>query len=112
MLYTKKADFDVSTFFLTPKFNTSFFSQLGLGSINYELRLDHLPTVFAGLFVTLLCVAYFQTKQIALKRKNSFSNSFIHSFLSFWLEAFNTVWHMFQSPAGFPYRNVFIFSFY
>lgn len=111
MLYTKKADFDVSTFFLTPKFNTSFFSQLGLGSINYELRLDHLPTVFAGLFVTLLCVAYFQTKQIALKERIASAILLFILFLSFWLEAFNTVWHMFQSPAGFPYRNVFIFSF-
>ena len=50
--------------------------------------------------MTLLCVAYFQTKQIALKERIA-SAILLFILLSFWLEAFNTVWHMFQSPAGF-----------
>lgn len=111
MLQTKKTNFDVTTFFPTPTFGADFFSQLGIGSINYELRLEHLPTIFSSLLVTTLLIAYFQMKKIATRDKIASALLLLTLFLSFWLEGFNTIWHMFQSPAGFPYRNAFMFSF-
>lgn len=111
MLETKKTNFDWQTFLPTPNFGLNFFSQFGLGSVNFEWRLEHLPTVFSGILMILLFIAYFQLSAISKKEKlgAAFLIGFI--FLSFWLELVNTIWHMFQSPAGFPYRNTFIFSF-
>ncbi|OJG25295.1 hypothetical protein RU98_GL001120 [Enterococcus caccae] len=111
MLATKKTNFEWQTFLPTPNFGLNFLSQLGLGSVNFEWRLEHLPTIFSGILMFLLFVAYFQLTAISKKEKwgAAFLIGFI--FLSFWLELVNTIWHMFQSPAGFPYRNTFIFSF-
>ncbi|WP_086443910.1 YfhO family protein [Candidatus Enterococcus lemimoniae] len=111
MLATKKTNFDWQTFLPTPNFGLNFLSQFGLGSINFEWRLEHLPTIFSGVLMVMLFIAYFQLSSIPKKAKWGavFLLGFI--FLSFWLELVNTVWHMFQSPAGFPYRNTFIFSF-
>lgn len=111
MLATKKTNFEWQTFLPTPNFGFNFLSQLGLGSVNFEWRLEHLPTIFSGILMALLFIAYFQLSAISKKEKigAAFLVGFI--FLSFWLELVNTIWHMFQSPAGFPYRNTFIFSF-
>ncbi|MGX7138443.1 hypothetical protein RV15_GL000689 [Enterococcus silesiacus] len=111
MLATKKTNFEWQTFLPTPNFGFSFLSQLGLGSVNFEWRLEHLPTIFSGILMVLLFITYFQLSAISKKEKigAAFLVGFI--FLSFWLELVNTIWHMFQSPAGFPYRNTFIFSF-
>lgn len=111
MLATKKTSFDGQTFLPTPNFGLNFLSQLGIGSVNFNLRLEHLPTIFSGLLMALLFIAYFQLSTISKKEKigATFLIGFI--FLSFWLEIANTIWHMFQRPAGFPYRNSFIFSF-
>ncbi|MBO0439980.1 YfhO family protein [Candidatus Enterococcus ikei] len=111
MLATKKTSFDWHTFLPTPNFGFNFLSQLGLGSVNFEWRLEHLPTIFSGLLMVLLFIAYFQLSTISKKEKLGVAFLVGFIFLSFWLELVNTIWHMFQSPAGFPYRNTFIFSF-
>ncbi|MDA9471811.1 YfhO family protein [Enterococcus sp. 5H] len=111
MLATKKTSFDAFTFLPTPRFGLSFFSQFGIGSINFNLRLEHLPTIFSGTLMVLLVIAYFQLAEISKKEKIGAACLLGALFLSFWLELINTIWHMFQSPAGFPYRNTFIFSF-
>ena len=111
MLQTKKTAFDLSTFLPKPVFGFSFLSQFGIGTINFDLRLDHLPSVFSGLLMTLLFLTYFMLKEISIKEKKAAILLMGFIFLSFWLEGFGTIWHMFQNPAGFPYRNTFIFSF-
>lgn len=111
MLQTKKTDFNLLTFVPYPKFGPSFFSQLGLGTIDFDLRLSHLPTVFSGILIVLLFITYFLLSSIPKKEKKLTLFLTLFLFASFWIELVNTVWHMFQSPAGFPYRNTFIFSF-
>ncbi|MHC5218500.1 YfhO family protein [Enterococcus sp. LJL128] len=111
MLQTKKTAFSLLTFLPYPKFGLSFFSQFGIGNVDFNLRLDHLPTVFSGLLIVLLFLTYFLLPSISKKEKRLALYLTILLFLSFWIELFNTFWHMFQSPAGFPYRNTFIFSF-
>lgn len=111
MLQTKKTDFNPTTFIPYPKFGASFFSQFGIGTVNFDLRLNHLPTVFSGILIILLFLAYFMLASIPKKEKKVTLFLILFVFASFWLELINTIWHMFQSPAGFPYRNTFIFSF-
>ncbi|MCB5954671.1 YfhO family protein [Enterococcus sp. CWB-B31] len=111
MMQTKKTDFNLLTFLPYPKFGLSFFSQFGIGSVDFNLRLEHLPTVFSGILIVLLFLTYFLLPSIPKKEKKLSLFLILFLFLSFWIELINTVWHMFQSPAGFPYRNTFIFSF-
>ncbi|MBO0422767.1 YfhO family protein [Enterococcus plantarum] len=111
MLATKKTNFDWQTFLPRPNFGFNFLSQFGLGSVNFEWRLEHLPTIFSGILMVLLFIAYFQLSTISKREKRGAAFLIGFIFLSFWLELINTIWHMFQSPAGFPYRNTFIFSF-
>ncbi|MGX7245639.1 YfhO family protein [Enterococcus quebecensis] len=111
MLATKKTSFDWQTFLPIPNFGLNFLSQLGIGSVNFEWRLEHLPTIFSGILMTLLFIAYFQLPAISKKEKKGTAFLIGFIFLSFWLELINTIWHMSQSPAGFPYRNTFILSF-
>ena len=88
-----------------------FLFQLGLENTGFNSRLDHLPTIFVGSFVLILALSYFFIKTISRKEKwLSFSLIAIF-FFSFWLQSFNTVWHMFQLAAGFPYRNTYMLSF-
>jgi uncharacterized membrane protein YfhO len=111
MLATNKTNFNPEVFLLKPKFGFSVLSQFGLGSVNFDFRLDHFPTLYSGLLMGLLFIAYLLLPTISFKEKRNAFLLLSFVFLSFWLELFNTVWHMFQSPAGFPYRNTFIFSF-
>jgi uncharacterized membrane protein YfhO len=111
MLATNKTNFNPEVFLLKPKFGFSVLSQFGLGSVNFDFRLDHFPTLYSGLLMMLLFIAYLLLPTISFKEKRNALLLLGFIFLSFWLELFNTIWHMFQSPAGFPYRNTFIFSF-
>lgn len=111
MLQTKKTEFNLSSFAFIPKFNLAFFSQFGLGTLDYAIRLNHLPSIFSGLLMTLLCFAYFFVPNETKKEKWAAFLLILTLFISFWLQNMNTIWHMFQLPAGFPYRNSFIFSF-
>lgn len=111
MLQTGKSSFHTQDFLLKPRFGLEVLSQMGLGTINFDIRLDHLPMIYSGVFVWLLAFLYF-TLPIVPKRKKRAMGIFLGAiYFSFFFEVFNTVWHMFQSPAGFPYRNTFIFSF-
>ncbi|MHC5249890.1 YfhO family protein [Enterococcus sp. LJL90] len=111
MLQTAKTDFSLTDFLPFPRFLFSAFSQLGMGTYNFEMRLDHLPTMYTGIIVMLLFISFFMANKIDPREKKGAAFLVGCLFASFIIELFNTVWHMFQSPAGFPYRNTFIFSF-
>lgn len=111
MLQTGKSSFHMQDFLLKPRFGLEVFSQMGLGTVNYDIRLDHLPMVYSGVFVWLLAFLYFTLPIVPKRKKRAMGCLLVAIYFSFFFEIFNTVWHMFQSPAGFPYRNAFIFSF-
>lgn len=111
MLKTGKSSFDLSTFKLVPRFGLEALSQMGMGTVNYDIRLDHLPMIYSGIFIWLLFFVYFFLPNVPKRKKKAMAGLLIFVYFSFLLEGFNTIWHMFQSPAGFPYRNAFIFSF-
>lgn len=67
--------------------------------------------MYSGLLMFLLFITYFCSKVISKRERRGAFYLTLALFLSFMIQLFNTVWHMFQSPAGFPYRNAFIYSF-
>ncbi|ANZ99197.1 hypothetical protein BFC22_03350 [Carnobacterium divergens] len=111
MLKTGKSVIDWHIFLPTPLFGLEIFTQLGIDHTNFQTRLEHLPSFFVGSFVLILAIAFFFLKKVSKKDKwgNFALIGFI--FLSFWLQLFNTIWHMFQETAGFPYRNSYMLSF-
>ncbi|MGY3766149.1 YfhO family protein [Vagococcus vulneris] len=111
MLKTGKSTFYLHDFLPIPKFGLEALSQMAIGTINFETRLDHLPMVYSGIFIWLLAFIYFFLPTVPKRKKKAMAGLLIFVYFSFFFEMFNTVWHMFQSPAGFPYRNAFIFSF-
>ncbi|WP_143463841.1 YfhO family protein [Levilactobacillus enshiensis] len=111
MLLTAKQTPDPLNFRIVPEFGLEFFTQFGVGAANYTQRLWHAPTVFVTSAVALLVLVYFVHPQISRRQKWSAGALLITLFLAMWVRVFNTVWHLMQAPAGFPFRNVFFFSF-
>ena len=111
MLQTAKSTPDSLNFRLVPEFGGEFFTQFGVGATNYSQRLMHAPTVFVTSAVVLLTLVYFVQPRLTRRQKWSALALLVALFLSMWLRLFNTIWHLMQAPAGFPFRNVFFFSF-
>lgn len=111
MLKTGKSTFYLSDFLPVPRFGLEALSQMGMGTLNYDMRLDHLPMIYSGVVIWLLAFVYFFLPTVSKQKKKAMGLLLLFIYFSFLLEGFNTIWHMFQSPAGFPYRNAFIFSF-
>ncbi|WP_125715091.1 YfhO family protein [Companilactobacillus kedongensis] len=111
MMKTAKTSFDVFNYLPSARFGFEAFTQLGIGGNTFAQRLHHGPSVFMTTTVLILLLGYFFSKRVTKQDKE-------HAFfligvllLSMFVTTFNTVWHMFQNPAGFPFRNSFIFSF-
>ncbi|MFC6324063.1 YfhO family protein [Companilactobacillus baiquanensis] len=111
MMKTAKTSFDIFNYLPSARFGFEAFTQLGIGGNTFAQRLHHGPSVFMTSTALILLLGYFFSKRVTKQDKE-------HAFfligvllLSMFVTTFNTVWHMFQNPAGFPFRNSFIFSF-
>ncbi|WP_338209178.1 YfhO family protein [Lactiplantibacillus paraxiangfangensis] len=111
MLQTAKSAVEKSSYYPTPQFGLSVLSQFGLGANNYVTRLEHDPTLFSTTLVTLLVLVFFVHPQIKRAHKTHVLGLLLVLFLSMAIRTLDTAWHMFQRPAGFPYREAFFFSF-
>ncbi len=111
MLRTAKGTAKALNFRLVPEFGPEFFTQFGLGATNDTQRLMHAPTVFVTSTVALLVLVYFVHPRFSRQQKLSALGLLGALFMGMWLRILNTMWHLMQAPAGFPFRNVFFFSF-
>lgn len=111
MLKTAKTSFDVLNYLPSARFGLEALTELGIGGNTFDQRLEHGPSVFMTSTILILVIAFFVSDRISNKDK-WYSTLLIGTLLvSMFVTTFNTVWHMFQNPAGFPFRNSFIFSF-
>ncbi|AKP68061.1 YfhO family protein [Companilactobacillus ginsenosidimutans] len=111
MLNTGKSSFDLSNYLPSLRFGFEAFTQLGVGGNTFLQRLHHGPSVFMTSTVLILLLSYFFSAKISQKDKNHSAIFIGILVLSMMVTTFNTIWHMFQNPAGFPFRNSFIFTF-
>lgn len=111
MLQTAKSATSAINWRPVPEFGLEIFSQFGVGATTYSQRLWHAPTVFVSSVVVVLVLTYFVHPRITKQRKWSAAGLLLALFLAMWVRTFNTIWHMMQAPAGFPFRNVFFLSF-
>lgn len=112
MQKTDKTGIKASWFLPTPEFGVSFFKQMGISGSSYLQRLDHAPSVFVGSLVVILAVLYFFERTRDKREKIAAFLLAGFFFLSLWLRPLNTIWHLMNRPAGFPYRNAIFLIFF
>lgn len=111
MLNTGKSSFDLTNYLPSFRFGFEAFTQLGIGGNTFIQRLHHGPSVFMTTTVLILLLSFFFSRNIPKKEKNNAAIFLGILLVSMMVTTFNTIWHMFQNPAGFPFRNSFIFTF-
>ena len=111
MMQTSKQQLKVSSFLPTPTFGLSAFNQLGVAGSDYSQRILHNPSFYMTGLVAILFLLFFFNREISRRQKMSTGMLLLALFLSLFVRTFNTVWHMFQQPEGFPFRNVYFFTF-
>lgn len=73
---------------------------------------DGLPIIYCGVVTVVFLLLFFMNKNILIKEKLLSGGVLLIMLFSFWIDAFNVVWHGFNHPIGFPYRNSYLFSFF
>ena len=92
----------------------SIFSTLSktiIGSYDYNQILSGPANIFCGIIITVLLILYFANKKIDLRAKLLSAIFIFILFLSFTINIFTLLWHGFNYPVGFEYRNSFLFCF-
>ena len=96
---------------LLPEYGLDVFNQLGVGATNYQSHLTHAPALFCTSLVILLVIFLWVNPQITRWHKRHVFVFLFVLLLTTNLQVFNTIWHLGQQPAGFPFRNVFVIIF-
>ncbi len=73
---------------------------------------DGFPIIYSGVVTVVFLLLFFINRKISIKEKLLSAGVFLIMLFSFWIDALNVVWHGFNHPIGFPYRNSFLFSFF
>ena len=112
-LSTGKADFNLFNEAITIKQNfSSFLSKLFIGSYNMGQVMKSPTNIYCSVMVAELLILYFFNKEIKLRNKIASLTVKIFIALSFFISTFILLWHGFDYPIGFQYRNSFIFCFF
>lgn len=107
----EKSGIMLSKFSISRKFHMSdLFSNLYSHSFNGNIS-DGLPLIYAGILGVVLVLLYLVNKNVSIKKRVIAFIFFCIILINFYIYALDLVWHGFNQPIGFPYRNSFIFSF-
>ncbi|USS90322.1 YfhO family protein [Fructilactobacillus carniphilus] len=111
MLSTGKGSLDWTSFLPIFRFLPSDLLSLGVGATNFVGRLNHEPSLFVGSFFALGILVFWFSPKIKRHEKRASAWLVGAIFVGMLIATFDTVWHMFQMPAGFPFREVYMLSF-
>lgn len=112
-LSTGKADFNLFSEAITIKQNlSSFLSKLFIGSYNMGQVMKSPTNIYCSVMVAELLMLYFFNKEINIRNKIASLIVMVFIALSFFISTFILLWHGFDYPIGFQYRNSFIFCFF
>ena len=108
-----KADFNLFSEAITIKQNlSSFLSKLFIGSYNMGQVMKSPTNIYCSVMVAELLILYFFNKEINIRNKIASLIVMVFIALSFFISTFILLWHGFDYPIGFQYRNSFIFCFF
>ncbi|WP_429970367.1 YfhO family protein [Fructilactobacillus sp. Tb1] len=111
MLSTGKSEINLWSFFPMMRFMPSAFVSLGVGATNFVGRLDHEPSLFIGSLFVIGLFVFWLSKQTNKREKHASFWLVGAIFFGMLITTTDTMWHMFQMPAGFPFREVYMLSF-
>ena len=108
-----KADFNLFSEAITIKQNlSSILSKLFIGSYNMGQVMKSPTNIYCSVMVAELLILYFFNKEINIRNKIASLIVMVFIALSFFISTFILLWHGFDYPIGFQYRNSFIFCFF
>lgn len=108
-----KAVFSLSNLKFYRNFHlTDFLVKFFTGSMDYQQIKTGLPNVYCGMIVVFFFGMLLLNPGVSLFQKLKVLAIIGILCLSFYINAFNLIWHGFNPPAWFPYRYSFIFSFF
>ena len=86
-------------------------SRFFIGSFSSKDLSGGCPNIYISLMMISLAFLYFFNSKISYKEKKCTLFLIIFFVISFIFYPVDVVWHIFQHPAGFPFRYSFIFDF-
>lgn len=72
---------------------------------------DGLPIIYSGVCTGVFVVLYLVNKKVSKKERLVSALALLAMLGCFYINALNIIWHGFNAPIGFPYRDSFFFSF-
>ena len=72
---------------------------------------DGLPIIYCGVCTVVYVLLYLVNKKISRKERIVSILALLAMLCCFYINALNIIWHGFNEPIGFPYRDSFFFSF-
>lgn len=86
---------------------SSFYNSAFHGNLS-----DGLPIVYCSVVALVFLSVFYLSKKIALRNKIASLVVLLILFISCYIDFFNTIWHGFAHPIGFPHRFSFLISFF
>lgn len=89
----------------------TYFSKLYSGSFFGDFGAGR-PNVYCGVIVTLMLCFLMADKRISIRKRVLTAAMLLFFWADFCINTLNTVWHGFNMPIGFPYRQAFLVIFF
>ncbi len=86
------------------------FSQFFTGAFDGNVS-NGLPNIFCGILLVLLSLTYFCDKKFDLRERILSFLVLAFLFINLYINTLNVVWHGFNQPIGFPFRNSYFITF-
>ena len=108
-----KADFSLSALTFDTNFNLyKLIFQAFIGDFYWASLSAGLPNLYCGGLIFVGLFLYYVTKKAPLKEKIASALVLLSLIGSFYINAFNLIWHGFNPPVSFIFRYSFLFSFF
>ena len=88
-----------------------YFSKLYSGSFTGDFGAG-MPNIYCGVIISLLLLFILTNKNIGLKNRICTGCMLLFFWVDFCVNTLNVIWHGFNQPIGFPYRQSFLVIFF
>lgn len=101
-----EANLSLSRNFYLREFFSGLYNSAFHGNIS-----DGLPIIYCGVTTVVCVILFLVNKKISLRERLASLLALGVMFCCLYVNALNIIWHGFNAPIGFPYRDSFFFSF-